>query len=162
VSLSLTADAQLMAKARPDLFYAYVGAGQVVDAQENEAVNYARVLDKAKTLSDAKAVAELQASGPPPYPVMKALTTQRIWAQTFEHADSYVATEQTSSLYAPGYGYLHRAHDVSSRHENWIARPWGRTSQFPYSYSKGLTTTLRPLNSQRLTSIQSTRPKRNS
>jgi pimeloyl-ACP methyl ester carboxylesterase len=37
-----------MAKIRPDLFYAYVGAGQVVNAQENEAVNYARVLNKEK------------------------------------------------------------------------------------------------------------------
>jgi pimeloyl-ACP methyl ester carboxylesterase len=77
-----------------------------VNAQENEAMNYARVLDKAKGLGDTKAVAELQASGPPPYPVMKALTTQRIWAQAYEHADSYVATEQASSLYAPGYSLL--------------------------------------------------------
>lgn len=103
-----------MAKARPDLFYAYVGAGQVVNAQENEAVNYARVLDKAKTLSDTKAVAELQVSGPPPYPAMKALTTQRIWAQAYEHADSYVAREQASSLYAPGYSLLDLYHAIQS------------------------------------------------
>jgi pimeloyl-ACP methyl ester carboxylesterase len=80
-----------MAKARPDLFYAYVGAGQVVNAQENEALNYRRVLAKARTLGDTKAIAELQASGPPPYPAMKALTTQRIWAQAYEHADAYEA-----------------------------------------------------------------------
>jgi len=48
-----------MVKARPDLFYAYVGAGQVVNAQENEALNYTRVLGKAKALGDSKAVAEL-------------------------------------------------------------------------------------------------------
>jgi pimeloyl-ACP methyl ester carboxylesterase len=103
-----------MAKARPDLFYAYVGAGQVVNAQENEAVNYSRVLDRAKSLGDSKAVAELQASGPPPYPLMNALTTQRIWAQAFEHADSYVATEQASSLYAPGYSLLDIYHAIQS------------------------------------------------
>jgi pimeloyl-ACP methyl ester carboxylesterase len=80
-----------MAKARPDLFYAYVGAGRVVNAQENEALNYRRVLAKARTLGDTKAIAELQASGPPPYPAMKALTTQRIWAQAYEHADAYEA-----------------------------------------------------------------------
>lgn len=95
-----------MAKAHPDLFYAYVGAGQCVNAQVNEALNYARVLDKAKALGDTKAVAELQASGPPPYPAMKALTTQRIWAQTYEHADSYEAAGQASSLYAPGYSIV--------------------------------------------------------
>ncbi|HTG16728.1 MAG TPA: alpha/beta fold hydrolase, partial [Blastocatellia bacterium] len=103
-----------MAKTRPDLFYAYVGTGQVVNAQENEAVNYVRVLDKAKALGDTKAVAELQASGPPPYPAMKALTTQRIWAQAYEHADSYVATEQASSLYAPGYSLLDLYHAIQS------------------------------------------------
>jgi pimeloyl-ACP methyl ester carboxylesterase len=103
-----------MAKARPDLFYAYVGAGQVVNAQENEAVNYARVLDKARASGDTKAVTELQASGPPPYPAMKALTAQRIWAQAYEHADSYVATEQTSSLYAPGYSLLDLYHAIQS------------------------------------------------
>ena len=103
-----------MAKARPDLFYAYVGAGQVVNAQENEAVNYARALDKAKALGDAKAIEELQASGPPPYPRMNALTTQRIWAQAYEHADSYVATEQTSSVYAPGYSLFDLVHAIQS------------------------------------------------
>jgi pimeloyl-ACP methyl ester carboxylesterase len=103
-----------MAKARPDLFYAYVGAGQFVNAQDNEAVNYARVLDKARTLGDTKALAELQASGPPPYPVMKALTTQRIWAQAYEHADSYVAAGQAASLYAPGYSVLDLYHAIQS------------------------------------------------
>jgi pimeloyl-ACP methyl ester carboxylesterase len=103
-----------MVKARPDLFYAYVGAAQAVNFQENEAVNYARVLDKAKALGDTKAVAELQASGPPPYPAMKALTTQRIWAQAYEHADSYVATEQALSLYAPSYSLLDLYHAIQS------------------------------------------------
>jgi pimeloyl-ACP methyl ester carboxylesterase len=103
-----------MAKARPDLFYAYVGAGQVVDAREDEKLNYARVLDKANALGDTKAVAELQASGPPPYPAMKALTTQRIWAQAYEHADFYVATEQASSLYAPGYSLFDLYHAIQS------------------------------------------------
>jgi pimeloyl-ACP methyl ester carboxylesterase len=45
---------------------------------------------------------------------MKALTTQRIWAQAYEHADSYVATEQASSLYAPGYSLLDLYHAIQS------------------------------------------------
>jgi pimeloyl-ACP methyl ester carboxylesterase len=103
-----------MAKARPDLFYAYVGAGQEVNAQENEAVNYARVFEKARSLGDTKAIAELQASGPPPYPAMKAITTQRIWAQAYEHADSYEAAGQASSFYAPGYSLLDIYHAIQS------------------------------------------------
>jgi pimeloyl-ACP methyl ester carboxylesterase len=103
-----------MAKSRPDLFYAYVGAGQEVNAPDNEALNYARVLEKARSLGDTKAVADLQASGPPPYPAMKALTTQRIWAQVYEHADSYEAAGQASSLYAPGYSLLDIYHAIQS------------------------------------------------
>jgi pimeloyl-ACP methyl ester carboxylesterase len=103
-----------MAKARPDLFYAYVGAGQVADAQENEALNYARVVQKAHELGDKKALAELEASGPPPYQAMKALTTQRIWAQAYEHADTYEAAGQASSLYAPGYSIGDLYHTIQS------------------------------------------------
>jgi pimeloyl-ACP methyl ester carboxylesterase len=103
-----------MAKARPDLFYAYVGTGQVADAQENEALNYARVLQKAHDLGDTKALAELEASGPPPYHAMKALTTQRIWAQAYEHADTYEAAGQASSLYAPGYSIGDLYHTIQS------------------------------------------------
>jgi pimeloyl-ACP methyl ester carboxylesterase len=103
-----------MAKARPDLFYAYVGTGQEANVQENEAAIYARVLDNARTLGDTKAIAELEAAGPPPYHVMKALTTQRIWAQAYEHADAYEAAGQASSLYAPGYSLLDLLHAVQS------------------------------------------------
>jgi pimeloyl-ACP methyl ester carboxylesterase len=103
-----------MAKARPDLFYAYVGTGQVADAQENEALNYARVLQRAHDVADTKALAELNGSGPPPYHAMKALTTQRIWAQAYEHADTYEAAGQASSLYAPGYSILDLYHTIQS------------------------------------------------
>jgi pimeloyl-ACP methyl ester carboxylesterase len=103
-----------MVKARPDLFYAYVGAGQEASVQENEAAIYTRVLDKARMLGDTKAIAELEAAGPPPYHVMKAMTTQRIWAQAYEHADAYEAAGQASSLYAPGYSLLDLLHAVQS------------------------------------------------
>jgi pimeloyl-ACP methyl ester carboxylesterase len=103
-----------IAKARPDLFYAYVGTGQAADAQENEALNYARVLQRAHELGDTKAVSQLEASGPPPYQVRQALITQRIWAQAYEHADAYTAMEQTSSLYAPGYSLRDLLHAAQS------------------------------------------------
>jgi len=103
-----------MAKARPDLFYAYVGTGQVADAQENEALNYARVRQKEVDLGDTKALAELDTAGPPPYHAMKALTTQRTWAQAYEHADTYEAAGQASSLYAPGYSIGDLYHTIQS------------------------------------------------
>jgi len=57
-----------MAKARPDLFYAFVGTGQVADETRNYAVAYEALLKKARALEDRTAVEELLAIGPPPYP----------------------------------------------------------------------------------------------
>src|SRR5438094_314593 len=55
-----------MVNQRPDLFSAYVGSGQIVDWARQAALSYARVLERARTAKDAKAVAELEAIGPPP------------------------------------------------------------------------------------------------
>jgi pimeloyl-ACP methyl ester carboxylesterase len=103
-----------MAKARPDLFSVYVGAGQVVDVPQNESVNYDRLLDKATAQGDTKAMEALKASGPPPHKTMSALRTEQIWATTYEQADSYLAQEQTSSLYAPMYSLKDLYHAIQS------------------------------------------------
>jgi pimeloyl-ACP methyl ester carboxylesterase len=103
-----------MAKVHPDLFFAYVGAGQIVDVSQNESVNYDRLLDKARAQGDTNAVEALKASGPPPYKTMSALRTEQIWATTYEQADSYLAQEQTSSLYAPMYSLTDLYHAIQS------------------------------------------------
>jgi pimeloyl-ACP methyl ester carboxylesterase len=56
-----------MVKARPDLFFAYVGSGQVVSWARQQAASYALVLERAREKADDAAVAELEAIGPPPY-----------------------------------------------------------------------------------------------
>ena len=56
-----------MAKARPELLTAYVGAGQVVNRAQQEALSYVMVLGRARAAGDAAAVAELEGIGPPPY-----------------------------------------------------------------------------------------------
>jgi pimeloyl-ACP methyl ester carboxylesterase len=73
-----------MIKARPDLFAAYVGTGQVVSMKEGEALAYAQVLAKARQRADADAVAELEGIGPPPYEAMRELGVQRKWASAYE------------------------------------------------------------------------------
>jgi pimeloyl-ACP methyl ester carboxylesterase len=73
-----------MAKAQPDLFYAYVGTGQLVATQQNEAMAYSRVLAKARARADSSAIKELEASGPPPYRDVKGFRTQRAWATKYE------------------------------------------------------------------------------
>ena len=56
----------MVAVKRPDLLYAYVGVGQLIDFRENERVGYAWTLAEAKRRGDAKAVADLEAIRPLP------------------------------------------------------------------------------------------------
>jgi pimeloyl-ACP methyl ester carboxylesterase len=56
-----------MAKARPDLFYAYVGTGQITDMSKSQKMSYAYVLEKARAANDAKSVKRLESIGSPPF-----------------------------------------------------------------------------------------------
>jgi len=56
-----------MVKERPDLFYAYVGTGQISNMPKGMAFSYAYALEKARAAGDAKAVQLLQNIGPPPF-----------------------------------------------------------------------------------------------
>ncbi|HTA37477.1 MAG TPA: alpha/beta hydrolase [Candidatus Acidoferrales bacterium] len=56
-----------MIKARPDLFYAYVGASQMVSYRENQNASYAKVLELARAANDEKTIATVEALGPPPW-----------------------------------------------------------------------------------------------
>jgi pimeloyl-ACP methyl ester carboxylesterase len=73
-----------MARARPDIFYAYVGTGQTVNAAECEAITYRQVLDKARSRGDREAVKELEHIGPPPYASQAAMGVQRKWGRAYE------------------------------------------------------------------------------
>ena len=91
-----------MVKRRPDLFYAYVGTGQEVNFQRGEALNYQHVLAKARARHDAKAIAELIKSGPPPYRSDTAFRLQRKWAEAYETAPSNAALISIM-VYSPRY-----------------------------------------------------------
>lgn len=56
-----------MAKARPDLFHAYVGTGQMVSYRENEAGSYRKLVELAGAAGDTKTLAAMEALGPPPW-----------------------------------------------------------------------------------------------
>jgi len=49
-----------MAKARPDLFYAFVGTGQVADPAKTYALAYSELLKKAEVLGEQRAIDELR------------------------------------------------------------------------------------------------------
>jgi pimeloyl-ACP methyl ester carboxylesterase len=79
-----------MVRRRPDLFYAYVGTGQVADATRNYAVAYDALVRKARALGNARALADLQRVGPPPYASGDGYRVQWAWANAFEGADQFL------------------------------------------------------------------------
>jgi pimeloyl-ACP methyl ester carboxylesterase len=62
-----TALGLMMVRARPDLFAAYVGVGQVVNWAAQERASYGLILARARAAGDTAAVAEIEAIGPPPW-----------------------------------------------------------------------------------------------
>ncbi len=56
-----------MAHQRPDLFHAYVGVAQLVNARDNVSASYSATLDTARGKQDADAIATLEKLGPPPW-----------------------------------------------------------------------------------------------
>ena len=92
-----------MAKARPELFHAFVGTGQVADPARNYAVAYAALVEKASREGNSRAVEELKAVGPPPYKDGKGFAIQRKWSNLFEGADVFLASALGFALLAPGY-----------------------------------------------------------
>jgi len=74
------------ALARPDLLYAYVGVGQIINTRTNEKLSFEYGLEQAKRTGNATAIKELESIAP--YPGDKPITRERIivarkWPQYF-------------------------------------------------------------------------------
>jgi len=63
-----------MVKQKPDLFYAYVGTGQVTNMPKAQQLSYAYVLDKARAANDSWTLGKLKSIGPPPFDNMQKIT----------------------------------------------------------------------------------------
>ena len=70
--------AVVMARRRPQLFHALVGAGQVVDSARNEAVGYEALLARVRSAGDNRSEAALVELGPPPWTVRQTMAERRI------------------------------------------------------------------------------------
>ncbi|HKW33672.1 MAG TPA: alpha/beta hydrolase [Candidatus Acidoferrum sp.] len=93
-----------MARAKPELFYAYVGTGQVSDSPvKNYTANYDALMKKAKALGDPRAIEELSHIGPPPYKSGEGYRVQWRWANYFEGANEFIYGTLGLALVAPGY-----------------------------------------------------------
>jgi pimeloyl-ACP methyl ester carboxylesterase len=91
-----------MVRARPELFYAYVGTGQVADEVKNYSVAYDALLQKAKMSGNQQAFDELSRVGPPPYASGGGYRVQWKWANAFEGADQFLWETIGLALVAPG------------------------------------------------------------
>ena len=91
-----------MVRATPDLFYAYVGTGQVADETKNYSAAYDALLKKAQTTGNQQAFDELKSIGRPPYPSGLGYQVQRKWANRFEGADQLLFGTFGLTLVAPG------------------------------------------------------------
>jgi pimeloyl-ACP methyl ester carboxylesterase len=92
-----------MVKARPDLFFAFVGTGQVANPATSYTVAYGELLRKAEALKDERAIRELREVGPPPYSDGRGYGLQRRWSNFFEGADAFISSMVGFALAAPGY-----------------------------------------------------------
>jgi pimeloyl-ACP methyl ester carboxylesterase len=91
-----------MVRARPDLFYAYVGTGQVADETKNYYAAYDALVKKARAIGNQLALAELTRVGPPPYKSGDGYRVQWKWANRFEGADQFLYERLGLALVAPG------------------------------------------------------------
>jgi pimeloyl-ACP methyl ester carboxylesterase len=73
-----------MAQRRPDLFSAYIGAGQVVNLREAMTRSYPVLVQKAREAGVDAALKELEASGPPPYEDIQTYLVAIKWANEFD------------------------------------------------------------------------------
>lgn len=91
-----------MVRMRPELFYAYVGTGQIADETKNYAAAYDALLKKARALGNQRAIDELTRAGPPPYSSGEGYGVQRKWSNAFEGADQFLPGTLGLALVAPG------------------------------------------------------------
>ena len=91
-----------MVRARPELFYAYVGTGQVADEVKNYSAAYDALLQKAHATGNQQAIDELKRVGPPPYTSGEGYGVQRKWSNKFEGAYEFLYGTTGLALVAPG------------------------------------------------------------
>jgi len=87
---------------RPDLFYAYVGTGQVADEAKNYSAAYDALLKKAEATGNQQAIEELKRVGTPPYTNYEGYGIQRKWSNKFEGSYEFLYGTTGLALVAPG------------------------------------------------------------
>jgi len=90
-----------MVKARPDLFYAYVGTGQEVNERKGDSLVYQQLLAEANARNDRRAIRELETIGPPPWDKQSQLGVRSKWANAYETGAPSIPEVLADGLMAP-------------------------------------------------------------
>jgi pimeloyl-ACP methyl ester carboxylesterase len=69
-----------MVETRPELFAAYVGSGQFINAADGDALGYELTLKQARAVANADAIKALEAMGPPPWTEVRTRSAAKGWA----------------------------------------------------------------------------------
>jgi len=85
----------MAAHRRPELFHAYIGAGQQINAVENDTIGYEMILNGAKAAGEAKTVKIMERIGYPPY--LKSLED----GSTVPDGDAYFQVLSRLYRYSP-------------------------------------------------------------
>jgi pimeloyl-ACP methyl ester carboxylesterase len=92
----------LAVQRRPDLFYAYVGVGQLVERDRQEAISHDWVVEQARRAGDEAALAEL-ATIHPPYTSQREFALQRGWLSHY-HGEIFATERAREVLPAAVFG----------------------------------------------------------
>lgn len=99
----------LMAQRRPDLFWAYVGTGQMVSQRETDRMLYAQLLEHATRTADAGLLRQLRGFGPPPYRDVLAYAKVMEYYDVIEpypHRDAFARAQGLSGFFPQEYSLL--------------------------------------------------------
>lgn len=93
----------------PELFYAYVGSGQMVNTTENDVLGYELALQFSKERGDTGTVDALTRNGPPPYTGGDMLGKYVLFLDIlndYMNAPRYMILAPIAPLFAPEYGLV--------------------------------------------------------
>lgn len=120
-----------MIQRRPDLFAAYVGAGQMSSKAEQETLSYERVFERLRAAGVRDGVDELRRLGPPPYKDLAELLVQRKWLATVDTpAEQHLFQRMAPLLLVAPQMSLKQTHDYLAAPKVAQAGSFNEVAQF--------------------------------
>jgi pimeloyl-ACP methyl ester carboxylesterase len=98
----------LTVKRHPELFYAFVGIGQLIHPLKNDSLSYEHTLQLANVYAESTEIEEIKSIGYPPY-LFEEVTIQRKWLTKFdshfmkEKFNSHLTDTRANLLSTPEY-----------------------------------------------------------